>query len=147
MVAGRAYKEGSILSVPSFTIHRDPDVWGADVEAYRPERWFEGNKEAMDMTFNPFSYGPRACVGKNLATMELKLIIASVFRRFDFVLEHPERPVRSLLLLCYTELTDHTLCCSSRRSKVSCASPSSAASVSRLVTETRYFNYTGSTLS
>lgn len=95
VVAGRAYKEGSVLSVPSFTIHRDPDVWGADVEAYRPERWFEGNKEAMDTTFNPFSYGPRACVGKNLATMELKLIIASIFRRYDFVMEHPERPVRS----------------------------------------------------
>jgi hypothetical protein len=34
-VSGRYYKEGSILSVPSFTIHRAPDVWGEDVEAYR----------------------------------------------------------------------------------------------------------------
>ena len=34
-VAGRYYKQGSILSVPSFTIHRDPDVWGPDADTYR----------------------------------------------------------------------------------------------------------------
>jgi benzoate 4-monooxygenase len=35
MVAGRYYKEGSILSVPTFTVHRDSDVWGPDAEIYR----------------------------------------------------------------------------------------------------------------
>jgi benzoate 4-monooxygenase len=35
MVSGRYYKEGSVLSVPSFTVHRDPDVWGPDAEIYR----------------------------------------------------------------------------------------------------------------
>jgi benzoate 4-monooxygenase len=38
----------------------------------------------------------RACVGRNLASMELLIILSSVFRRYDIVLEHPEDKVRSL---------------------------------------------------
>jgi len=36
--------------------------------------------------FIPFSYGPRACVGRNVAEMELALIVATVFRRYEFEL-------------------------------------------------------------
>ncbi|KAK7462809.1 hypothetical protein VKT23_007389 [Stygiomarasmius scandens] len=84
------FESGTVVSVPSFTIHRDPAVWGEDVEAFRPERWFEGDKEAKELrnrTFNPFSVGPRGCVGKNLAYLELQIIVGSILRRFEFVLE------------------------------------------------------------
>lgn len=37
--------------------------------------------------FNPFSFGPRACVGRNLASMELLMIIGSLLKRYEFVLE------------------------------------------------------------
>ncbi|KAJ7640704.1 cytochrome P450 monooxygenase [Mycena polygramma] len=94
VIADHAFPAGTVLSVPSFTIHRDPAVWGADVEAFRPERWFEEDrKDAMQRTFNPFSVGPRACVGRNLASLELQIIIASILRRFHFVLEKPEEPL------------------------------------------------------
>ena len=58
-VCGRFFKGGTVLSVPSYTIHRDPDVWGDDVEVFRPERWFEQEPPAIQKTFNPFSFGPR----------------------------------------------------------------------------------------
>jgi benzoate 4-monooxygenase len=58
-VGGRFFPEGTILSVPSYTIHRDPAAWGEDVEAFRPERWFERDKDVLQAAFNPFSYGPR----------------------------------------------------------------------------------------
>ena len=61
MVPGHFFKEGTVLSVPSYTIHRDRKVWGDDVTAYRPERWFEGDNDEIQKAFNPFSYGPR-CV-------------------------------------------------------------------------------------
>jgi benzoate 4-monooxygenase len=94
-VAGHAFEPGTVLSVPSFTIHRAPEVWGADVEAFRPERWFEEDKkEAMARTFNPFSYGPRGCVGKNLANEEMTIIVGSVFRRYEIVMEDMGAPVR-----------------------------------------------------
>jgi benzoate 4-monooxygenase len=86
-VLGRFFPAGTILSVPSFTIHRDPKVWGDDVETFRPERWFECDQTLIQKTFNPFSLGPRACVGRNLAHMELLIIIATVARRYHFVLQ------------------------------------------------------------
>lgn len=92
-VIGKTFPPGTVLSVPTYTIHRDKRVWGEDVEAFRPERWFEQDQAEIQKTFNPFSFGPRACVGRNLASMELLIIIASILRRYDFVLEEPDKPV------------------------------------------------------
>ncbi|KAJ8472743.1 hypothetical protein ONZ45_g16543 [Pleurotus djamor] len=58
-VMGQFFPEGTVLSVPSYTIHRNPRVWGEDVDTFRPERWFEGDNAAMQKTINIFSYGPR----------------------------------------------------------------------------------------
>jgi len=92
-IQGHFFKEGTVLSVPSYTIHRDREVWGDDVDVYRPERWFERDDDLIQRTFNPFSYGPRACVGRNLAILELLIIISSIFRRYEIVLEHPDEPL------------------------------------------------------
>ena len=59
-VSGVFFPEGAVLSVPTYTIHRDRAVWGEDADAFRPERWFEQDKNAMQKTFNPFSFGPRS---------------------------------------------------------------------------------------
>ncbi|KAJ8474598.1 hypothetical protein ONZ51_g7102 [Trametes cubensis] len=58
-VCGKWFPEGTVLSVPSYTIHRDRSVWGEDADEYRPERWFEQDKNAIHKAFNPFSFGPR----------------------------------------------------------------------------------------
>jgi benzoate 4-monooxygenase len=58
-VLGRHYDGGTVLSVPSYTIHREAKTWGEDYEAYRPERWFEIDPATIQKGFNPFSYGPR----------------------------------------------------------------------------------------
>ncbi|PPQ92268.1 hypothetical protein CVT25_008576 [Psilocybe cyanescens] len=93
--AGQYFPPGTVLSVPSYSIHRDKEIWGDDVEDYRPERWFERNQADIQKTFNPFSYGPRACVGRNLAFLELQIIVASIMRRYDIVLEHPNQKLET----------------------------------------------------
>ncbi|QRW21194.1 cytochrome P450 family protein [Rhizoctonia solani] len=87
-VCGETFNEGTILSVPSYTIHHSQEIWGDDANDYRPERWFE---REVGKEFNPFSFGPRACVGRNLASMELLIIIASVFHRYEFELSQPNQ--------------------------------------------------------
>ena len=58
-VCGRYFPEGTILSVPTYTVHRNLDVWGLDADLFRPERWLERDKNELQKAFNPFSFGPR----------------------------------------------------------------------------------------
>lgn len=36
---GIHFPAGTVLSVPSYTLHHDPDIWGDDVEVFNPDRW------------------------------------------------------------------------------------------------------------
>ena len=58
-IANRHFPEGTVVSVPSYSIHRDKKVWGECIEVFRPERWFERDQADIQKTFNPFSIGPR----------------------------------------------------------------------------------------
>ncbi|KAJ4325152.1 hypothetical protein N0V94_000866 [Neodidymelliopsis sp. IMI 364377] len=92
-ISGRHFPQGTVLSVPSYTIHHSKEIWGPDADTFRPERW-EKITERQKAAFIPFSYGPRACVGRNVAEMELALIVSTVFRRYDFELRQGEMETR-----------------------------------------------------
>ncbi|KAG8931239.1 hypothetical protein FRC02_003013 [Tulasnella sp. 418] len=66
------------------------DAFGDSADIPWPERWFEIDQALIQKAFNPFSFGPRACVGRNLASMELLVIISSFVRRYDIVLKNPK---------------------------------------------------------
>ncbi|CAL5867132.1 uncharacterized protein PFLUO_LOCUS1344 [Penicillium psychrofluorescens] len=87
-IAGHIFGPGDVLSVPSYTVHRSKEIWGADAEEFVPERWDPERQTARQKAaFIPFSHGPRACVGRNIAEMELLVMGATVFRLFDFRME------------------------------------------------------------
>ncbi|KAJ5720365.1 uncharacterized protein N7483_008299 [Penicillium malachiteum] len=86
---GFFFPPGTVLSVPSYTIHHMAEIWGEDVEEFKPDRWLNLTPR-QKICFNPFSYGPRACVGQNVAIMELQLIIGTLFHRYDFALYQPK---------------------------------------------------------
>lgn len=88
-VCGEVFKAGTILSVPSYTIHHLESVWG-DPWEYRPERWLEDGNKELEKALNIFSYGPRSCVGRNVAMMELQIFLATLVYRYDFKLVDPE---------------------------------------------------------
>jgi benzoate 4-monooxygenase len=92
-INGRHFPQGTVLSVPAYTIHHSKEIWGPDADTFRPERW-EKVTEKQKAAFIPFSYGPRACVGRNVAEMELALIVSTIFKRYEFELRQGEMETR-----------------------------------------------------
>lgn len=92
-VNGHHFPQGTVLSVPAYTIHHSTEIWGPDADTFRPERW-EKVTEKQKAAFIPFSYGPRACVGRNVAEMELALIVSTIFKRYEFELRQGEMETR-----------------------------------------------------
>jgi benzoate 4-monooxygenase len=82
-VCGVFFPGGTVLSVPAYTMHHSKEVWGADAEEFRPERWFELTP-MQKKSFIPFSVGPRACVGQNVAELEMTNIVATVFSGWEW---------------------------------------------------------------
>ncbi|KAI1197064.1 cytochrome P450 [Nemania serpens] len=82
---GYYFPAGTILSVPTYSIHHSKEIWGEDADEFRPERW-EAATPRQRNAFIPFSHGPRSCVGRNVAEMEMKMIAATWLRRYDVFL-------------------------------------------------------------
>jgi len=63
---------------------RQKQVWGEDANEYRPER-FLGEKFS-DFKFIAFHAGPRLCLGKDMAILEVRMVTAKLLRRYNFKL-------------------------------------------------------------
>ena len=78
-VCGRHFEAGTVLSTPTYTVHRDERVWGKDAMEFKPERWLEEDEKGVPVRFKTeyekfflgFSYGPRACIGRNVSALAL----------------------------------------------------------------------------
>lgn len=92
VVDGHVVPAGTTVGVENFGMARDPRYW-VDPEAFRPERWIgDGLKGDNKGAFQPFSTGPRACLGINLAYLEMRVVIAKVVFAYDFELVAPDVP-------------------------------------------------------
>jgi len=82
----RFIPEETQLSLHTYSIHRDPRNFYRP-DAFLPERWLSKGAPAGEhntAAFFPFSYGPANCVGKNLALMEMRMVLCWMLRRFRF---------------------------------------------------------------
>ncbi|KAF5794082.1 putative secologanin synthase [Helianthus annuus] len=79
---------GVELSLAMMYIHHDCEIWGNDVNEFKPERFAQGignaTKGKGSSPFFPFSNGPRVCIGQNLAMTEAKTTMAMILQRFSF---------------------------------------------------------------
>lgn len=87
-IAGEFVAGGVSVSVPTYSLLHDKDVFH-DPDAYRPSRWTDLPPEssalaAMKTYHLPFSTGPRACIGRNIAYFEMTLVVAVLVHHFDF---------------------------------------------------------------
>jgi cytochrome P450 len=76
--------KGWIISYSAYVMGRIEDIWGMDCNKFKPERWFENGifKPENLFKYPAFHAGPRMCLGKEMAYIQMKSIAASVFERF-----------------------------------------------------------------
>ncbi len=86
-VDGEPVPEGMIIGTPHYAIHHNPAYY-PEPFVYRPERWLaeRGNEAEVALAqsaFCPFSIGPRGCIGKGLAYVEMGITLARVLWLYD----------------------------------------------------------------
>lgn len=54
----------TILSVSNYALHYNKNIFGADVDVFRPERYLEQGGSKLSEFVIPFSVGHRACIGR-----------------------------------------------------------------------------------
>ena len=95
----------TVMSCP-WALGASKDLWGPDALEFNPDRWIVSNDSDRPRTsakggavsnyaFSTFSYGPRNCIGQQIARAELECLVARLVGRFRFSLtdEDLRKPV------------------------------------------------------
>ncbi|KAB8068631.1 cytochrome P450 [Aspergillus leporis] len=89
MIDGHFVPENTIVSTNPLAASLDPRHFDAPW-SFCPERWLRLNTEDQLEASQPFSMGPRSCLGRGLAWLELRLTLAKLFYRYDLELVDDE---------------------------------------------------------
>ncbi|KAH9894818.1 cytochrome P450 [Cubamyces lactineus] len=91
---GKVHKEirvaqGNKVVLPIIAMNRSKELWGEDANEFKPERWQQPPKEISAIPgiwghLLTFIGGPRACIGYRFSLVELKAILFSIIRGFEF---------------------------------------------------------------
>ncbi|KAA8644060.1 cytochrome P450 [Aspergillus tanneri] len=92
-INGQFVHEGTSVAVAFYSAFRATTNF-TEPDSFLPERWLQESNNsnqrfASDIkeVLQPFSYGPRNCLGKNLANAEMRLIATKLLWNFDMSLE------------------------------------------------------------
>ncbi|RKP05288.1 cytochrome P450 [Thamnocephalis sphaerospora] len=101
VLCGQFVPGGTDIIISPYAVANDARNY-AHPSIFNPDRWLVGSELASEMkqAYIPFSMGARACLGQNLAWLELRVTLAAILRRFTFELVPGQdlRPkVRALL--------------------------------------------------
>ncbi|OTA91288.1 hypothetical protein M434DRAFT_76457 [Hypoxylon sp. CO27-5] len=84
---------GFMLHSSVTTLSRDPKYW-PDADSFIPERFMVRNENdplyPVKNTWRPFEMGPRNCIGQELVSVEVRLILALTVREFEVEEAFPE---------------------------------------------------------
>ncbi|OAA74001.1 Cytochrome P450 [Cordyceps fumosorosea ARSEF 2679] len=92
---------GDDVIIPQKWMNVDPALWGTDANMFRPERWLQdpnhryytgglnpvisGHKHSGWSSLMTFSIGPRNCIGYRMAISEIKVSLALLVAKFEFL--------------------------------------------------------------
>jgi len=90
--------KGDMISIPILALNRSRELWGEDAMEFKPERW-ESVPEAASripgMWGNMLTFlgGARACIGYRFALLEMKVLLFTLVRAFEFELAVPAKDI------------------------------------------------------
>ncbi|CCM04150.1 uncharacterized protein FIBRA_06312 [Fibroporia radiculosa] len=91
--------KGCAILIPILAINKSKELWGEDADEFYPERWLAGVPEAVrdipGVWGNMLSFlgGPRSCIGYRFSLVEMKALLFSLIRAFEF---HPAVPYEDI---------------------------------------------------
>lgn len=90
---GRQLPAGTIVGMNGWVLQHSREVYGPETEKFEPARWLRGDAEGADdyaarvqkmqRASLTFGFGPRACIGKPIAIMQLYKVLPTLFGLFD----------------------------------------------------------------
>eukprot|EP01064_Diplonema_japonicum_P029516 TRINITY_DN479_c0_g2_i5.p1 TRINITY_DN479_c0_g2~~TRINITY_DN479_c0_g2_i5.p1 ORF type:complete len:511 (+),score=108.07 TRINITY_DN479_c0_g2_i5:35-1534(+) len=89
--SGVEVKKDAIVGWLPMATSRYKGYWGEDAEEFNPTRWMKG-KAYDDYMYPTFNAGPRLCLGKNMAILEGKTALLTIFAHFRFTAKKGFKP-------------------------------------------------------
>ncbi|KAL8230033.1 hypothetical protein R6Q57_014933 [Mikania cordata] len=85
---GTKVKAGGMVTYVPYSMGRMEYNWGPDANQFKPERWLKDGvfQTASPFKFTAFQAGPRICLGKDSAYLQMKMALAILCRFFRFEL-------------------------------------------------------------
>jgi cytochrome P450 len=75
---------GTVLYMLANAINRMEWFWGDDADAFDPDRWDRLPDTAVPNAFMTFLQGPRGCLGRKFAEVEMKVLLCVLVSRWEF---------------------------------------------------------------
>ncbi|KAH7929281.1 cytochrome P450 [Leucogyrophana mollusca] len=91
---GIKVNKGDPIFIPILAINRSEALWGPDAAEFKPERWESIPDSASHIPgvwghLLTFLGGPRACIGYRFSLIEMKALLFTLVRAFEFELAVP----------------------------------------------------------
>lgn len=90
---GTQLPAGTVIGMNPWTLNFDEEIWGAEPKSFKPERWlqapgeekegFEKRLAVMKHNDFSFSYGPRVCLGRHMATLAIFKVMPTMLGLLD----------------------------------------------------------------
>ncbi|KAF8834516.1 cytochrome P450 [Paxillus ammoniavirescens] len=86
---GIRVSKGTVIFVPILVMNRSKELWGPDAHEFKPKRWDDLPNAVSKIpgvwgNMLTFLGGPRACIAYRFAIIEMKVLLFTLVRAFEF---------------------------------------------------------------
>lgn len=97
---------GSTVTYSIYSMGRMESIWGKDCMEFKPERWLSTDEDRFEQPkdvykFVAFNGGPRTCLGKDLAYLQMKSVASAVLLRYRLSLVPGHRVEQKMSLTLF----------------------------------------------